>query len=105
MQKEALDKRLSLRQHPDSAGASTSAAAAQKNRGRKIAPTLVQLDTTADSFPTLPSQAFASPQPQLLAEASAKDLCTSNGKSGGTCYPDANQLSRHQHTYLQAATS
>ena len=82
MQKEALDRRLSLRQHSGSTGAFTSAAAAQKNRGRKIAPTLVQLETNANSFPALSSQAFATPHPQLLAEASAKDLCANSHEPG-----------------------
>ena len=82
VQKEALDRRLSLRQRSGSAAAFTSAAATQNKRGRKIAPTLVQLETNANSFPTLSSQAFATPQPQLLAEASAKDLCTTSHVPG-----------------------
>lgn len=86
VQKEALDRRLSLRQPSDSAAAASSAAASNKSHGRKIAPTLVQLETGASSFSTFPSQAFAPAQSQLLAEASARDLCKSNEKLGGPCY-------------------
>ena len=80
VQQEALHRRLSLRQHSHSAQAFTSAT--PHKRGRKIAPTLVQLDSNANSFATLSSQAFATPHPQLLAEASAKDLCTSSHEPG-----------------------
>ena len=87
VQKEALDRRLSLRQHSDSAQAFTSAAATQNKRGRKIAPTLVQHESNANSFPTLSSQAFLTPNRQLLAEASAKDLCTTSHEPGKMCCP------------------
>lgn len=82
VQKDALDRRLSLRQHSDSAGALNSTAVSHKNRGRKIAPTMVQPETNAIGFPALSSQSFSSPQSQLLAEASARDLCTRDHEPG-----------------------
>lgn len=82
VQMEALDRRLSLRQASDSAAALTSAAAPNKSRGRKIAPTLVQLQSNASSFSTFSAQAFAPAQSQLLDEASARDLCTFTEKLG-----------------------
>lgn len=87
----ALDKRLSLPQPSSSAGPlASNAVSAQRTRGRKIAPTRIQLEPTGSSFPRPPqdniaeageasfSDAFGSTEPKLMAEASTRDLCSSN---------------------------
>ncbi len=95
MQKDALDRRLSLRQPSESAGAVLSSAATsqQAHRSRKIAPTRVQAASGAASLATsLPfgseavdtasAGAFSPPHVDLTAEASATDLCTSDFELG-----------------------
>ncbi len=95
MQKEALDRRLSVRQSPASEGAAVLSVlpVSQGHRGRKIAPTKVDHSSTGGGFPNvapfgsadsavISAEALTTPVAGLAAEASARDLCT-HGPEGG----------------------
>ncbi len=89
MQKEALDRRLSVRQSPASDGADVLSvvSGSQGHRGRKIAPTKVDHISIGGGFPkvvpfgsansaVVSAAALTTPVAGLAAEASARDLCT-----------------------------
>ncbi len=90
MQKEALDRRLSLRQSPASDGADVLSVlpGSQGHRGRKIAPTKVDHTSIGGGFPKVvpfgsadsavgsAAAVLTTPVAGLAAEASARDLCT-----------------------------
>ena len=89
VQKEALDRRLSVRQSPASDGADVLSIVpgSQGHRGRKIAPTKVDHTSIGAGFPkvvpfgsadsaVVSAAALTTPVAGLAAEASARDLCT-----------------------------
>ena len=89
MQKEALDRRLSVRQSPASDGADVLSIVpgSQGHRGRKIAPTKVDHTSIGAGFPkfvpfgsadsaVVSAAALPTRVAGLAAEASARDLCT-----------------------------
>ena len=88
VQKEALDRRLCVRQSAASDGADVLSVlpGSQGHRGRKIAPTKVDHTSVGGGFPrSVPvgadsavgsTAALITPVAELAAEASARDLCT-----------------------------
>ncbi|KAA6417830.1 MAG: hypothetical protein FRX49_12186 [Trebouxia sp. A1-2] len=93
--KEALDRRLSVRQSPasDRADVSSVVPGSQGHRGRKIAPTKVDHTSIRGGFPRIVplgsadsavvrAAALTTPVAGLAAEASARDLCTHDPKGG-----------------------
>ncbi len=88
VQKEALDRRLCVRQSAASDGADVLSVVpgSQGHRGRKIAPTKVDHTSVGGGFPrSVPvgadsavgsTAALITPVAELAAEASARDLCT-----------------------------
>ena len=108
VQKDALDKRFTVRQTSESGNGAVSAemSVSQGHRGRKIAPTKIVQASGENALAYIAPlgntfhgsvETFVSPSPGLMTEASARDLCSSSIEAGGSkCVSvPVSQLAQH----------